>query len=131
MANDDETPCVLLDDGGHCLVYDHRPMTCRLHGIPLIDINGEIFDDATCTLNFAEKDPFALSGLSFEFEQLFRDELTFFQLFTKHLLKQRVSELDVLIPTALLFDYGSFDWQAWLKTPDARQSLKKGHSSVS
>ena len=33
MPEEDENPCVLLGDDGKCLVYDYRPMTCRLNGI--------------------------------------------------------------------------------------------------
>jgi len=32
--------CPLLVDAGKCLLYDHRPITCRVYGIPAI-INGE------------------------------------------------------------------------------------------
>ncbi|MCK7497011.1 MAG: hypothetical protein MZW92_43560 [Comamonadaceae bacterium] len=39
----DETPCPLLGDDGLCLVYPFRPMTCRLHGLPNIDLSGEDF----------------------------------------------------------------------------------------
>jgi Fe-S-cluster containining protein len=44
MATDNETPCVLLDAEGKCLLYDYRPMTCRLHGLPLIDFSGEVME---------------------------------------------------------------------------------------
>lgn len=27
--------CPLLDDDNHCLLYEHRPITCRLYGVPL------------------------------------------------------------------------------------------------
>src|SRR6266568_1768093 len=45
MPEEDETHCPLLAENGTCLVYDHRPMTCRLHGIPLIDLSGEMMYD--------------------------------------------------------------------------------------
>jgi len=28
LAADNDTPCVLLDETGRCLLYDYRPMTC-------------------------------------------------------------------------------------------------------
>ena len=35
MPEEDETPCLLLSEAGGCLLYEFRPMTCRLNGIPL------------------------------------------------------------------------------------------------
>lgn len=32
----DEGPCPLLDEGGACLLYDHRPVICRTHGLPIL-----------------------------------------------------------------------------------------------
>lgn len=32
--------CPLLDEEDHCILYEHRPITCRLYGVPL-DIRGE------------------------------------------------------------------------------------------
>ncbi|MFZ3208869.1 MAG: YkgJ family cysteine cluster protein [Geobacteraceae bacterium] len=113
MPEDDETPCVLLGDDGACLVYDHRPMTCRLHGVPLIDLSGEIMDEACCSLNFAGVDPFAMDGLRWEFLRLFRGELLLFRSFTEQMMGMRVSELDTLIPSALLVDFIGFNWWDW------------------
>jgi Fe-S-cluster containining protein len=110
MPEDDETPCVLLGDDGACLVYDHRPMTCRLHGVPLIDLSGEIMDEACCSLNFAGVDPFAMDGLRWEFLRLFREELLLFRRFTEQIMGEPVSELDTFVPTALLVDFTGFDW---------------------
>lgn len=33
--------CPLLDDGGKCLLYPARPLTCRVYGIPAL-INGKV-----------------------------------------------------------------------------------------
>ncbi|TFH54348.1 MAG: YkgJ family cysteine cluster protein, partial [Candidatus Zixiibacteriota bacterium] len=52
MPEGDLTPCPLLDSDGDCLVYAYRPMTCRLHGIPNIDLSGESFSDDFCSHNF-------------------------------------------------------------------------------
>lgn len=114
MSDEDETPCPLLADNGSCLVYDHRPMTCRLHGLPLIDISGEIMHDEWCTMNFAGcGDPLALPGLAGEFDRLFREEVRLGRQFTGQLLGEVVHELDTFIPTALLVDFTRFDWDGW------------------
>jgi Fe-S-cluster containining protein len=115
MPEEDETPCVLVGDDGRCLVYENRPMTCRLHGIPLIDTTGELMHDDWCTMNFVDGDPLELEGLTAPFDAMFRQEVALFRDFTGQLLKKRMSELDSFIPTALLIDFESFDWQSWLR----------------
>ena len=115
MPEEDETPCVLLGDDGRCLVYANRPMTCRLHGIPLIDTDGELMHDDWCTMNFTDGDPVELEDLRAPFDAMFRQEVSLFRDFTGELLKQRMSELDTFIPTALLIEFESFDWQGWLR----------------
>lgn len=116
MPDDDEIPCVLLGDNGRCLVYDYRPMTCRLHGLPLIDKSGEVLHDEWCTNNFTGNDPLDLAGLRWEFLSLFRRELLLFRDFTSRLLKENVSELDTFIPTALFIDFAGFPWEEWHNT---------------
>jgi Fe-S-cluster containining protein len=113
MPDEDETPCPLLGKDGGCLVYDNRPMTCRLHGIPLVDLSGEIFHDEWCTLNFPKDDPLIVDGLRWSFRDCFKEEVSLFQMFTDVLLGQRIRELDTFIPTALLMDFRGFDWNVW------------------
>lgn len=115
MPDEDETPCVLLDDNGRCLVYENRPMTCRLHGLPLIDSDGEVLHDEWCTLNFTDCDPLELEGLRAPFDSMIRQEVALIRDFTRELLGERISELDTFIPTALLIDFAGFDWQEWLR----------------
>jgi len=113
MPDDDETPCPLLGADGRCLVYDYRPMTCRLHGLPLVDISGEVLHDEWCTLNFTGSNPLGLKDLRWEFNVLFREELLIFRDLTFKLFKHRVNELDTFIPTALLTDFERFPWRKW------------------
>ncbi|TGU72148.1 YkgJ family cysteine cluster protein [Geomonas terrae] len=115
MPDEDETPCVLLGVDGRCLVYQNRPMTCRLHGIPLVDTEGEVMHDEWCTMNFTEVDPLALSGLTAPFDAILREEVALFRDFTGQMLGRRMSELDTLIPLALLIDFDGFDWKRWAK----------------
>lgn len=113
MPDDDETPCPLLGEDGLCLVYDHRPMTCRLHGIPLVDVSGDIFHDEWCTLNFLGDDPLSMKVLYWEFRDAFEKEILLFHRFTSILLKEKINELDTLIPAAVLIDFDDFDWEGW------------------
>ncbi|MHC1697874.1 MAG: YkgJ family cysteine cluster protein [Geobacteraceae bacterium] len=113
MPEADETPCPLLGDGGLCLVYEYRPMTCRLHGISLVDISGEFFQDEWCTNNFKDENPLERQDLRWGFRELFQEELVIFQEFTSTLLNQRINELDTLIPLAALIDFDGLDWKRW------------------
>lgn len=114
MPEEDETPCPLLSDEGACLVYDHRPMTCRLNGIPLIDSSGEELFDEWCTLNFAGADPLTFADLRHPFNDLFAQELLMFRELTRRLLGEAVSELDTIIPAAVFID-GELVRQWWGK----------------
>ena len=113
MPDDDETPCPLLGSDGRCLVYDFRPMTCRLHGLPLVDVSGEVMHDEWCTLNFTRTDPLEVLNLRWQFKELFREELLLFRRFTQYVLGHPLNEMDTFIPAALLIDFGEFKWKEW------------------
>jgi Fe-S-cluster containining protein len=115
MPEEDGTPCSLLGADGKCLVYDYRPMTCRLNGVPLVDVSSEVFFDEWCTLNFKKENPLELPKLRWEFNTLFRKELLIFREFTSLLLNKTFNELDTFIPTALLLDFKGFDWRRWVR----------------
>jgi Fe-S-cluster containining protein len=108
MPDEDETPCSLLGKDGLCLVYDSRPMTCRLHGAPLIDVSGEILFDEWCSLNFLSVDPLQLSELRWHFNDIFKQEQLLFREFTKRMLSKPFNELDTLIPAAVFIDFKHF-----------------------
>ena len=114
MPEDDETPCPLLSEAGACLVYDYRPMTCRLNGIPLIDISGEELFDDWCTLNFVDTDPLDEEDLRYPFNELFAQELLLFHELTRRLLGKAISELDTIIPSAVFVD-AELVREAWVK----------------
>lgn len=42
----EEAPCPALDAGGACLIYEHRPMICRLMGLGLETPDGHIIENA-------------------------------------------------------------------------------------
>lgn len=104
MPEEDETPCPLLSEAGQCLLYEYRPMTCRLNGIPLIDVSGEELFDEWCSLNFVEKDPRRLSALRFGFTDLFAQELLLFRELTRNLNGSPLNEVDLFIPAAIVLD---------------------------
>ncbi len=104
MPEEDETPCLLLSETGGCLVYEHRPMTCRLNGIPLIDVSGEELFDEWCTLNFTGEDPRHLADLRFGFTELFTRELLMFRELVSRLTGTARNEVDLFIPAAIVMD---------------------------
>lgn len=118
MPEDDETPCTLLSDAGTCLVYDHRPMTCRLNGIPMIDTSGEELFDEWCSLNFKDCDPLAFKDIRHPFNDLFGQELLLFRELTRRVLGEATSELDTIIPAAVFMDTELLD--------KIRETIKKG-----
>lgn len=105
MPDEDETPCPLLGDDGLCMIYDSRPMTCRLHGIPMVDTSGEVLFDEWCTLNFLERDPLQMPALRASFNEIFTQEQLLFRELTRRLFGQPYDELDTLIPAAVLLDF--------------------------
>jgi Fe-S-cluster containining protein len=53
---DTPQPCVLLEQG-HCRLYDHRPLMCRIHGFPISSAMIERPDGLQrdcCPLNFPD-----------------------------------------------------------------------------
>jgi len=108
MPEEDETPCPLLGQDGLCMVYDSRPMTCRLNGVPMVDSSGEILFDEWCSLNFTALNPLQIPELAFHFNELFMQEQLLFREFTRQLLGKPFNELDTVIPAAVMIDFAHF-----------------------
>src|SRR5262245_8699362 len=45
--------CPMLGPSNECLIYDHRPLACRLEGLPMVDKHDGLFAD-WCELNFVD-----------------------------------------------------------------------------
>ncbi|MBW6508702.1 MAG: YkgJ family cysteine cluster protein [Desulfuromonadales bacterium] len=107
MPEEDLTPCPLLGADGNCLVYQARPLTCRLHGLPNIDCSGESFSDDCCTLNFVDSNPLHRTELRYPFRDAFAREFDLLGLFARQLTGQHQLELDTFIPSGLLIDFSA------------------------
>jgi len=127
MPEGDETPCPLLGADGRCLIYAARPLTCRLHGLPNIDLSGESFADSCCSLNYVTADPLADQRLRWPFRAAFGREIELFRAFALELTGRDWVELDTFIPTALLIDFAAIDWRT-LELADPRRLLPRKHT---
>jgi Fe-S-cluster containining protein len=105
MPEEDETPCPLLGGDGLCLLYDYRPMTCRLHGLPNIDLSGEDFSTDFCTLHAGDPHALPADVLRGPFRAIFTREFELLRAITLQLTGTPTSEADTFIPLALLADY--------------------------
>ena len=48
-----DVECPVLGPGGECRLYAHRPLTCRMSGVPVVDLKGQaVYPEgcAKCTL---------------------------------------------------------------------------------
>ena len=95
----------LLDAAGRCLLYEHRPLTCRLYGLPHVDLSGEVFLDEWCPHTLAGCDPLAMSGLRWEFRRTFAEEGRLLRALAVRLARPAAADLDTFIPAALLIDF--------------------------
>ncbi|MBD1400379.1 YkgJ family cysteine cluster protein [Pelovirga terrestris] len=107
MPENDLTPCPLLGADGNCLVYQSRPLTCRLHGLPNIDCSGESFSDDWCTLNFVGSNPLHRAELRYPFRDAFAREFELLGLFAQQLTGRRQLELDTFVPSGLLINFST------------------------
>jgi len=63
-------PCPFLGEAGECLIYEHRPLACRLEGVPMVDKHEGLFAD-WCELNFKEGLPKTVEyDLSLDYNQI-------------------------------------------------------------
>jgi len=104
LVDEEETPCPLLDAAGRCLLYAHRPLTCRLYGLPHVDVSGETFLDEWCPHRGAGRDLLAMPGLRWEFKRVFAEEGRLLRVIADRLQRPLAEDLDTFIPVALQID---------------------------
>lgn len=61
-------PCPALGDDGSCVIYADRPATCRMIGLPMINEDEEILENA-CPIQGAFPEYAALAPVPFDLEQ--------------------------------------------------------------
>jgi Fe-S-cluster containining protein len=110
--------CPLLSDQDECLVYAHRPLACRLEGVPMVDARDGLFGD-WCELNFTQGIPRqALPGLELDYGGIQDVEDALTEELSLRLYGRSQRSLTVFIPS-LLAEFVPF-WNASL--PDSTAS---------
>lgn len=64
-----DVPCPMLDERGACTVYRHRPLVCRLIGLPMMTAEGELLENA-CPIQEQFPDYALLDPQLFDFGSL-------------------------------------------------------------
>ncbi|NLC71319.1 MAG: YkgJ family cysteine cluster protein [Desulfuromonadaceae bacterium] len=111
MPEDDPTPCPLLGENRLCLIYEARPMTCRLQGLPHVDRSGEVFLESWCSHNFRGEKPLDDPALRWTFREAFAREAALIGKLAEILTRFPHREMDTFIPLVLLTDYDAVDWR--------------------
>ncbi|HEX7918479.1 MAG TPA: YkgJ family cysteine cluster protein [Gemmatimonadales bacterium] len=70
-----EVPCPLLGDDGACRVYAHRPLVCRLIGLPMLTDLGEVLPNA-CPIQDEFPGYAELPGVPFEYSLFAAGEIS-------------------------------------------------------
>lgn len=70
-----DVPCPLLGDDGKCRVYAHRPLVCRLIGLPMLTDLGEVLPNA-CPIQDEFPGYAALPGVPFEYSLFAAGEIS-------------------------------------------------------
>lgn len=79
-----ERRCVALGPDGSCQIYDHRPLICRLHGLPMYDPQAQRECGGACSLNAIPGEPAATACLHFPHERFERDEIAVLEAMTRN-----------------------------------------------
>ncbi len=104
--------CPFLGAHNECLIYEHRPLACRLEGVPMVDLRDGLFGD-WCELNFPEgvsrraHQDLQLDYYSIQHEEQFATERV-----SEKLLGERLKEATVFIPS-LIAEFDTF-WRTLL-----------------
>jgi Fe-S-cluster containining protein len=108
-----EVRCPLLDEQDGCLLYDDRPLACRLEGVPMVDSHDGLFGD-WCELNFVEGVSPELAGeLNLDYYKIQAMEQEVTGNLSQYLLAERQEDATVFIPSVIAA-FGSF-WKLYIK----------------
>jgi Fe-S-cluster containining protein len=105
--------CPLLDENDHCLIYEGRPIACRLEGIPMVDSHDGLFGD-WCELNFKEGiSPALEEDLRLDYYELQSVEQEAAADLSERLLGIRQEDATIFLPSVIAA-FDSF-WIQWIR----------------
>jgi Fe-S-cluster containining protein len=94
--------CPLLDENDECLLYHHRPLACRLEGIPMVDAHDGLFED-WCTLNFKDGiTPERMEDLRLDYYEIQAVERKASRYLALEFLGVRQEEITLFIPSVVV-----------------------------
>jgi Fe-S-cluster containining protein len=97
-----EPRCPLLGQHNQCLIYDCRPLACRIKGAPMTDVEDGPFDD-WCKLNFTRGIPFqAAVELERDYGRMQQIEIDSTLLLSKQLLGHSHNRVTIFIPSLVI-----------------------------
>jgi len=97
-----EVRCPLLDEADRCMIYDYRPLACRLEGVPMVDAQDGLFGD-WCALNFrGGTTPELLESLRLDYYQIQAAECAATAHLSQYLFGVRRDEMTIFIPSAIV-----------------------------
>jgi Fe-S-cluster containining protein len=100
-----EVRCPFLGECHDCLIYEDRPLACRLEGIPMVDSNDGLFGD-WCELNFKEGISSELTqDLRLDYYEIEAVEQEVTEYLSEYMLGNRQAQVTVFIPSVI----ASFD----------------------
>ena len=106
-----EQRCPFLSGRNQCLIYECRPLACRLEGIPMIDVEDGLFDD-WCELNFINGVPsHAVKELKRDYARIQEIEAGSTVLLSKKLLGHPSGRVTLFIPS-LVVEFKGWWWKA-------------------
>jgi len=99
--------CPFLGSEDACLIYEHRPLACRLEGIPMVDRRDGLFGE-WCELNFTDGvSEQAQEDLLWDYYGLQQTERTSTADLSELLIGERQEAVTIFIPS-LIVEYERF-----------------------
>ncbi len=110
----DSPRCPLLGPDNQCTVYEHRPLACRLEGLPMVDVKDGPFGD-WCELNFTNGVPSeAMNDLKHDYYEMQEVEQIATEILSDALLGEDRRDVTVFI-VSIVADFEDY-WRRVLKT---------------
>lgn len=114
--------CPFLGEKDVCLIYEQRPMACRLEGVPMVDAQDGLFGD-WCGLNFREGIfPELERDLCLDYYELQVTERAVTGDLAQYFLSYREPSVTLFIPSAIaaagVFRTGAFQCLELKQLPD-------------